>query len=1174
MAEHNIHWPGWETVDQIGKGGFGVVYEIRREYFDDVERRAIKVITLPKDSEEISFMRSGGMDDLSISNALKEQIEDFYREYKVMRTLHDNPNIVHCDDFRYSKHQDDPGWDIYICMELLTPLLNVLDKVSSESDIIRMGIELCNALEACHNVGIIHRDIKPQNIFLSPKGIFKLGDFGIARKMEHSTRATGNVGTYSYMAPEVASNQKYGKTIDIYSLGLVLYWLLNEKRQPFLPMPPQALKYSDMEHARQRRYSGEAIPAPRNGSPGLKAVVLKACAFDPRDRYQSAAEMKQALEQLQTQSSPSPTIITHAAHVDISAEERTVLDHGTSSTNTPKPRGFEEEKSIPHTHCAPDRPTGGTVSPSKSGKLPKWGMAVIVLLVAAIVGLVGTNGTPSSGNVTPPSIEQTTAPSPETVPTVSAAWKDNILMQDMLPEICDKTETYLVLGSDIPREAIIDVTFLDTVANAPASSWDVSAAGNGNVLAWVSNTGSLFIAAEGGINGANACNGLFYEYKNLTSINFNNCFHTEEALSMANMFSGCGNLRELHIESFDTSSVTDMTNMFYYCKSLTGLDVGGFDTANVTSMSGMFRYCFELASLDVASFNTSRVEDLSGMFAGCHALTYLDLSSFDTSQVTNMASVFDSCSNLAAVELAGFDTSKVTSMNYLFFGCQKLTALGLSSWDTSSVTDMNSLFAKCSALTSLDISTWNTSNVVNMEQMFWQCGKFSFLDLRNFDTSNVQNFACMFLDCGNLTALDIGSFDTGNAIAMNQMFKGCSSLPTVNLRNFNTSNVTSMSEMFSGCSSLSDLDVSSFDTSLVTNMEKMFYECSSLYRLDVGNFDTSKVHNMVGMFEKCPYLTVANVASFDTSSVELYGSFMDKDKLINGHPWKELFQSGALAADASETGAIPAVAKTYSAVDGGADHTVILYSDGTVDAIGRNQYGQCDVHDWENVIQISTLRNHTVGLKADGTVYAAGNNSDGQCDVDSWTDIIAISAGDHHTVGVKSDGTVVTAGKNQSGECDLDDWTDIVAVGTAFTNTFGLCSDGTVIAAGSYTNGKIAGWTDIEQISVSDSHIVGLCPDGTVKAAGSNNHKQCKVSDWKDIVQVSAGCAYTVGLKEDGTILVQGIDDVGQHDAKKWKNVEYIATGLEHTIGIKKDGTFLAVGGNDYGQRDVSIFCD
>ena len=97
---------------------------------------------------------------------------------------------------------------------------------------------MCSALELCRENNIIHRDIKPQNIFVSRYGVFKLGDFGVAKASTIRTSAD-KVGTYSYMAPEVYKGKGYDDRVDIYSLGMVLYWLLNERRGPFLPMPPQ-----------------------------------------------------------------------------------------------------------------------------------------------------------------------------------------------------------------------------------------------------------------------------------------------------------------------------------------------------------------------------------------------------------------------------------------------------------------------------------------------------------------------------------------------------------------------------------------------------------------------------------------------------------------------------------------------------------------------------------------------------------------------------------------------------------------------------------------------------------------------------------------------------------------------------------------------------------------------
>lgn len=256
-------------------------------------------------------------------------------------------------------------------------------------------------------------------------------------------------------------------------------------------------------------------------------------------------------------------------------------------------------------------------------------------------------------------------------------------------------------------------------------------------------------------------------------------------------------------------------------------------------------------------------------------------------------------------------------------------------------------------------------------------------------------------------------------------------------------------------------------------------------------------------------------------------------------------------------------------VEAGRDHTVALYSDGTVKAIGSNQYGQCDTADWMDIEKISTMRFHTVGVKSNGTVVAAGLNDDGQCNVAHWENIIDISAGDHHTVGLKSNGTVVATGYNQYGECDVAGWSDIIAVEAAFNNTIGLKSDGTVLITGAFAHSRLSNWSDIVSISVGDAHFVGLRSDGSVVAAGTNNHGQCDLSEWSDIVSVCAGAAYTVGLRSDGTVLVEGINDRGQHEAQCWNDIEQIGSGIEHIVGIRSDGTLVAVGANDNDQCDV-----
>ena len=192
-------------------------------------------------------------------------------------------------------------------------------------------------------------------------------------------------------------------------------------------------------------------------------------------------------------------------------------------------------------------------------------------------------------------------------------------------------------------------------------------------------------------------------------------------------------------------------------------------------------------------------------------------------------------------------------------------------------------------------------------------------------------------------------------------------------------------------------------------------------------------------------------------------------------------------------------------VSAGSWHTVGLKSDGTVVAVGYNDYVQCDAADWTDIVAVSAGWYHTVGLKSDGTVVAVGYNDDGRCDVADWTDIVAVSAGNGHTVGLKSDGTAVAVGNNEYGQCGVADWTDIVAVSAGNAHTVGLKSDGTVVAkelTEYFYDGRcdVADWTDIVAVSAGGSHTVGLKSDGTAVAVGNNEYGQCDVADWTDIL--------------------------------------------------------------------------
>lgn len=370
MVNHtnNVSWPGWDVVRVIGRGSFGTVYEIRRDVHGRIEHSALKVISIPHNEDEVDYLRSTGTTEVDISKTLQQQVSDIAREYNIMAEMRENPCVVRCEDYEEKMHPDKLGWDVYIKMELLTPLMKALDQVRTEEQIIRLGTDLCTALKGCHERDVIHRDIKPQNVFLAKNGRFKLGDFGIAKVMDHATHATVGIGTYSFMAPEVATNKQYGKTADIYSLGLLLYWLLNEYRAPFVTIGKNAPTKFEEESARRRRFAGEPVPAPKHGSYALKSVVLKACAYDPNERYQTADDMLKAINSTQTD-----TVMFGHNEEDLSA------DGSGSLKSVPLP---EEDGTV-----GPQFVTISANKRKKSKSIGHWlALATAAVIVVAVIG--------------------------------------------------------------------------------------------------------------------------------------------------------------------------------------------------------------------------------------------------------------------------------------------------------------------------------------------------------------------------------------------------------------------------------------------------------------------------------------------------------------------------------------------------------------------------------------------------------------------------------------------------------------------------------------------------------------------------------------------------------------------------------------------------------------------
>lgn len=287
----------WLIEEQLGSGAFGTVYKIKKEEFGESYYAALKVIHIPSDTNEIGTLRSEGMDDLSITSYYREIAQNLVNEIKILNSLKGHSNIVSYEDHKIINEDGDCKYTIYIRMELLTPFKDyIINHEIDEQQVAQIGMDLSNALILCEKNKIIHRDIKPDNVFVSKNGDFKLGDFGVARTVEKTMSQMSKKGTYSYMAPEVYLNKAYDKRADIYSLGLILYQLLNHNRTPFLPPAPTPIKFSDREQATLKRVSGEPIPPLNIQNKELAKVVEKACSADPNMRQNNAQELYDQLK--------------------------------------------------------------------------------------------------------------------------------------------------------------------------------------------------------------------------------------------------------------------------------------------------------------------------------------------------------------------------------------------------------------------------------------------------------------------------------------------------------------------------------------------------------------------------------------------------------------------------------------------------------------------------------------------------------------------------------------------------------------------------------------------------------------------------------------------------------------------------------------------------------------
>ena len=298
ISELEKKFDEWKIGEKVGHGSGGstIVYAIERKNLNFVEKDVLKVIPLL--AENVGFSR---MNEVSRANYEAQKTElrgKAEEEVSLMNKLKTSNYIVTYQDFKFLDILDENATSFVLAIRMHTyeSLSAIIQtKEISQADIVKIGIDICCALEACAQYGIIHRDIKPENIFFDGDQ-YRLGDFGISRIIERGNLAHTNQGTPQFAAPEQFTNmmsvEGYDSRVDIYSLGLSLYYLANGQKLPF----KDKFKGSDMYL--KMRVTGAEIPPVDGIEPELNRIMLKACEHSADKRYQTPSEMKSDLQAL------------------------------------------------------------------------------------------------------------------------------------------------------------------------------------------------------------------------------------------------------------------------------------------------------------------------------------------------------------------------------------------------------------------------------------------------------------------------------------------------------------------------------------------------------------------------------------------------------------------------------------------------------------------------------------------------------------------------------------------------------------------------------------------------------------------------------------------------------------------------------------------------------------
>lgn len=638
-------WGVWNCDCVLGEGSFGRVYRAVRCDGDRAYYSAVKHISVPANEQQLQEVRRSGLyrSDEEISIYFNDVVRDVKKEVDMMYALKANTNIVSYEDHLIIPKETGIGCDIFIRMELLRDLSSLAMEDLSEEEAVNIGIDICTALEVCARSNIIHRDIKPSNIFVNANGDYKLGDFGIAKVLSGTTAGVSKKGTYSYMAPEIYKCEPANFTSDIYSLGVVLYRILNDNRLPFLPRTG-IVRPQDYEDAMMKVISGAPMPPPVNASPQMAKVILKACSYNKRDRYRTAGEFRNALFSVlagsDAASYPAP------------------VDFGNFVTPPAEPSAKQPELMKGQQTEIYEAPAAGKGKKKKTGFIAFAAMAVVIAIVAGIFSIVPKNRT-KSGTAPLPEVSAGDLSETPEVPTKHTDDGFSLQILDGYAQIVQYS------GSDT------DIAIPDEIDGVPVTRIDRT------VFYGRSDIKSIEIPDSITYIG----NSAFYECSSLESI----LIPDSVTYIASYAFYGCSGISEIDIP--DSVSFIG-SGAFGKCSKISEITIPD----GIESIGGStFIECRNLKSISLPDSITKIGEKA---FEGCSSLSEISIPE----GVTDIGyEAFLNCIALKKVNIP----QKITHINrWVFQNCSSLKNITIP--DSVTFIDM-AAFSGCSALTGIVI---------------------------------------------------------------------------------------------------------------------------------------------------------------------------------------------------------------------------------------------------------------------------------------------------------------------------------------------------------------------------------------------------------------------------------------------------------------------------------------